>query len=318
MVSQITWTIGELAARTGLPVKTVRYYSDIGLLPLSGRSPGGHRRYAPEALNHLTLIQQLRALGTPIATITQVTTGERSLADLVAEALDRTRSHLAELQWRQATLEALDDCSDQERLRRLTVLSRVQRLPDARLDLARAWERMIPRDVPAHLTDLITSQAVPDPPRDPSPQSVLAYAELHTLVEHPGFRGYWTPPAVRDRASLYSAQLDASLLASAAVASGLPPQRGEALNRFTGACARAKGVDDTPLFRASMREEIRPSLRPFRLYWQHIATLRGDTPFSLGSSHCWLAQALVAEQRRVPAKPPGGADTPPGQPVIAS
>ncbi|MFF8423434.1 MerR family DNA-binding transcriptional regulator [Streptomyces sp. NPDC015680] len=36
--------IGELAARTGLPVKTIRYYSDIGLLPESGRSRGGHRR----------------------------------------------------------------------------------------------------------------------------------------------------------------------------------------------------------------------------------------------------------------------------------
>lgn len=30
--------IGDLAARTGLPVKTIRYYSDIGLLPESGRS----------------------------------------------------------------------------------------------------------------------------------------------------------------------------------------------------------------------------------------------------------------------------------------
>ncbi|MFE6495857.1 MerR family DNA-binding transcriptional regulator [Streptomyces sp. NPDC057748] len=30
--------IGELAARTGPPVKTIRYYSDIGLLPESGRA----------------------------------------------------------------------------------------------------------------------------------------------------------------------------------------------------------------------------------------------------------------------------------------
>lgn len=42
--------IGELAARTGLPVKTIRYYSDIGLRPESGRSRGGHRRYAADAL----------------------------------------------------------------------------------------------------------------------------------------------------------------------------------------------------------------------------------------------------------------------------
>lgn len=56
-----TWTIGQLAARTGLPVKTVRYYSDIGLLPVAERSAGGHRRYRPEALEQLHLVQRLRA-----------------------------------------------------------------------------------------------------------------------------------------------------------------------------------------------------------------------------------------------------------------
>ncbi|WSI28322.1 MerR family DNA-binding transcriptional regulator [Streptomyces sp. NBC_01343] len=34
-----TWTIGELAAGTGVPVKTLRYYSDSGLLPVAGRPP---------------------------------------------------------------------------------------------------------------------------------------------------------------------------------------------------------------------------------------------------------------------------------------
>ncbi|MFC9235143.1 MerR family DNA-binding transcriptional regulator [Streptomyces decoyicus] len=59
-MSHITWTIGELAARTGLSVKTIRYYSAIGLLPLTGRSAGGHRRYAHEAADSLTCT---RALG---------------------------------------------------------------------------------------------------------------------------------------------------------------------------------------------------------------------------------------------------------------
>ncbi|MEV0963983.1 MerR family transcriptional regulator [Streptomyces sp. NPDC049910] len=59
-------TIGELAERAGVTVKTVRFYSDRGLLPASGRSTGGHRRYGPEALDRLRLIRSLRELGLPL------------------------------------------------------------------------------------------------------------------------------------------------------------------------------------------------------------------------------------------------------------
>lgn len=61
--------IGEPAARTGLPVKTIRCYSDIGLLPESGRSRGGHRRYTADALSRLRLIQRLRAPRPPLRTV---------------------------------------------------------------------------------------------------------------------------------------------------------------------------------------------------------------------------------------------------------
>ena len=38
--------IGALAIRSGLPVKTLRYYEDLGLLPAIGRSEGGYRLFA--------------------------------------------------------------------------------------------------------------------------------------------------------------------------------------------------------------------------------------------------------------------------------
>ncbi|HEX6452018.1 MAG TPA: MerR family transcriptional regulator [Trebonia sp.] len=43
-------TIGQLARRTGLPVRTIRYWSDIGAAPPAGRSDGGHRLYDTEAV----------------------------------------------------------------------------------------------------------------------------------------------------------------------------------------------------------------------------------------------------------------------------
>ena len=38
-------SIGEVAHITGLPVKTIRYYADIGLVPEALRTGAGYRRY---------------------------------------------------------------------------------------------------------------------------------------------------------------------------------------------------------------------------------------------------------------------------------
>jgi DNA-binding transcriptional MerR regulator len=56
-------TIRQLARRTGLPVRTIRYWSDIGAVPPSGRSTGGHRLYDAESVARLELVRTLRELG---------------------------------------------------------------------------------------------------------------------------------------------------------------------------------------------------------------------------------------------------------------
>jgi DNA-binding transcriptional MerR regulator len=55
--------IGELARRSGLPVKTLRYYEDFGLLPARGRSVGGYRLFGEESLRRLEFIRRLKTLG---------------------------------------------------------------------------------------------------------------------------------------------------------------------------------------------------------------------------------------------------------------
>ncbi|MCP9785890.1 heavy metal-responsive transcriptional regulator [Cyanobium sp. N5-Cardenillas] len=55
--------IGVLAGRSGLPVKTLRYYEDLGLLPAIGRSEGGYRLFAEESLRRLEFIRRLKTLG---------------------------------------------------------------------------------------------------------------------------------------------------------------------------------------------------------------------------------------------------------------
>lgn len=55
--------IGELAERTGLSLRTIRHYDEVGLLKPSGRSEGGFRLYSAEDLERLLLIRRMKPLG---------------------------------------------------------------------------------------------------------------------------------------------------------------------------------------------------------------------------------------------------------------
>lgn len=55
--------IGELAERTGLSIRTLRHYDEIGLLRPSDRSEGGFRLYTAEDESRLLLIRRMKPLG---------------------------------------------------------------------------------------------------------------------------------------------------------------------------------------------------------------------------------------------------------------
>lgn len=85
------FTIGQMAKRTGLAVKTIRFYSDSGLVPPSARSGAGYRLYDAAAYARLDLIRTLRDLGIDLATVRQVLDHQVSVADVAraaASALD--------------------------------------------------------------------------------------------------------------------------------------------------------------------------------------------------------------------------------------
>jgi len=60
-------TIGELARRTGLTTKAIRYYESIGVLPSSRRGANGYRCYSQADVNRLNLLRRLRLLGISLA-----------------------------------------------------------------------------------------------------------------------------------------------------------------------------------------------------------------------------------------------------------
>ncbi|WP_395700802.1 MerR family transcriptional regulator [Aquabacterium sp.] len=61
--------VGELARRSGLTVRTLHHYDEIGLLRPSGRSDGGYRLYGAADVARLHAIQALRALNLPLEDI---------------------------------------------------------------------------------------------------------------------------------------------------------------------------------------------------------------------------------------------------------
>jgi DNA-binding transcriptional MerR regulator len=61
--------IGSVAKRSGFPVKTVRYYEEIGLLKLSDRTSGGFRVFADDVFSRLSFIKQAQCLGLSLAEI---------------------------------------------------------------------------------------------------------------------------------------------------------------------------------------------------------------------------------------------------------
>jgi MerR family transcriptional regulator, copper efflux regulator len=65
--------IGEVSARSGLPIKTIRYYEDIGLLtPTVERSEAKYRLFAPQVLNRLAFIKRSQALGLKLTEVQQI------------------------------------------------------------------------------------------------------------------------------------------------------------------------------------------------------------------------------------------------------
>ena len=85
-------TVGALAKRTGLTIRTLHHYDEIGLLSPSARTSSGYRLYSDEDVRVLERIVLLRGLGMPLESIASAMQGDgHALIDLLgrhANAVD--------------------------------------------------------------------------------------------------------------------------------------------------------------------------------------------------------------------------------------
>ncbi|MEU4682767.1 MerR family transcriptional regulator [Streptomyces xinghaiensis] len=91
--------IGELAARTGASVRSLRYYEEQGLLT-SRRSPGGQRHYREEDIERVRFLQRFYAAGLSSRTIAGllpcVDAPSEHNSDAALERMERERARLSE------------------------------------------------------------------------------------------------------------------------------------------------------------------------------------------------------------------------------
>jgi len=89
--------IGDAAARSGVPAKTIRYYEDIGLIGAASRTGAGYRDYSDREVEVLRFLKRARDLGFPVETCRALLSlyedRDRASADVKRVA----KSHIAEI-----------------------------------------------------------------------------------------------------------------------------------------------------------------------------------------------------------------------------
>ncbi|WP_157121737.1 MerR family transcriptional regulator [Nocardia violaceofusca] len=289
-------TIGELSVRTGVPVRTIRFYCDEGVLE-ARRSAAGHRLFDPAtAVDRLQLVRRLRTLGLGLPAIMGVLTGTTSTTDAVAIEKASLDTELAALTWRRAALAAVADAPPGRHAARLELLAAVGDGRRAYDDLIAFWRRLLTPIAP-ELFDAFAAMNIPAPPADPTSRQVVAYAELATAATDPVLTAALTkqlwrhdPGHVRDKRALLAGVAEACAIVDPLVAAHVEPRPGAELDRFLAAHAAARGVRPTAEFRRRLlygADDYDPRIRR---YWTLTTEITGTT--TTGAAQDWLYRAL--------------------------
>ncbi|MEJ3742109.1 MerR family transcriptional regulator [Actinomycetes bacterium KLBMP 9797] len=293
--------IGELADRTGLSVKTIRYYSDLGLVPEAGRTRSGHRRYDAESALRLDFVRTLRDLGLDLATIRRVLDREADLGGIAARHAAATDAQIRVLRVRRAVLRALAhrDPSPREvdRMNRIAKATAEERRRIIEEFLDSIFDGV---PVDPQLEAKLRS-VTPELPDEPTDEQIDAWLELSELVADPDFRALlrgMSTSGARAGASLGAETHELiSEKAGAAVAAGIDPAGPAAapiLEDLMAALAAASGRADGPEYRQEVLTLLESTVdpRPER-YWQLMAIINGWPPIPAQMpNYTWLRDAL--------------------------
>jgi DNA-binding transcriptional MerR regulator len=295
-------TIGELSRRTGVPVKTLRFYSDEGLLPPLERSEGRYRLYGDEALVRLDLVRTLREAGLSLDSIKKVLRRETSLAEALSLRLAAVEAHLASLSRIRAALRAaLRSEPTEEDVRRLCAVTRLSN-EECKAVIQGFYDRISEgTSMDEEWKQQMIEASAPKLPENPTPEQLDAWIELAELVSDPSF-----VERLRESAKVVWGQFDmqamrlagdeATLAAKEAEARGVAPESEEAraiVERYGARVAAAKGDVFDAHSRRAIRERFeRHDPREGR-YWELVGVMNGRPAMSSDVKAWALIKAAV-------------------------
>ncbi|MDH2427650.1 MerR family transcriptional regulator [Sphaerisporangium sp. TRM90804] len=303
------YTIGRLSKLSGLPVKTIRFYSDAGVLPERDRTPAGYRLYGEEDLARLELVRTLREVGVDLATIRSL--GERDLRQVLALHLRTVETRLRALQRTRAVLRATLDKPDPSEadLHRLNSLGRLGAAErDALLDafVAEVGGGNAARE--RWLTGLRDAM-IPELPAEPTVEQLDAWLELAELLSDEEYRAglrarsdaFWkrqqeSPPM--DLSAWHEVNDALERTVTTAIARGVDagsPEAGPVLDEVMALLGRVYGERDSPEYRRSTARAYEEHDPRATRQWQLAAVIQG-TPWPPPQTvvHEWIAAALRA------------------------
>lgn len=294
-------TIGELARRTGLTTRTIRFYSDEGLLPPADRTHAGYRLYDGESLARLELLRTLRELGLSLPDASAALAGRSSVAELARRHVVLLDEQIRVLRLRRAVLRAiarteaeLDEVRLMKNLATMTDAERAALIDDF-------WDEVTSGlDINPDF-DAGMRSAKPVLPDDPSPEQLEAWVELAELVQDKDFRariramseGHSAARAAGETMDMPPAETRKQFMGWTARATAAR-EAGEEPSGPTGQALAAEIVAELGMSREEAAERLALSTdaRAER-YWQLMATINGwpQWPAQVPSAE-WLAAAL--------------------------
>lgn len=176
--------IGQLATRTGLSVRTLRFYADAGVLPEAGRTQAGYRRFGPDAVARARLIRTLRDLGVGLEDIKRVLDSEVSLVDVAAAHARALDAQIRVLSLQRAVLRAFIRSADPKELEAMTDLATLT--AEERRRIVEDYLDAVFGDDPSAVADKL-SMGTPELSEDPTPDQVAAWVEIAALLRDPDF-----------------------------------------------------------------------------------------------------------------------------------
>jgi DNA-binding transcriptional MerR regulator len=303
-------SIGEVARLTGLPVKTIRYYSDIGLVGASSRTDAGYRRYDEAGLARLELIHALRDLGLDLASIRQVTERQTEIEEVAHAHADAIDLHIHQLTLRRAVLRAIArGVTRPEEVHRVTAFAQASAEESRRI-----MEEFLDSIFADHEGNPFAQRmrtALPVLSEEPSAEQIDAWVELAGLVQDSAFRVRIRKMIVdgeRERATSGIIETDEAMQragqavvdrAGAAFSQGVATDSPEALaivNEVVPLFAAAAGKEDSPDYRRELAQLLaRFSDHRVERYWQLIGLINGwPAQPSLMPPYEWFMAALDA------------------------